>query len=100
MRKFSIFTAVAVSFTAIVPASVVMAQWPGTTRAEGHKRILEIGGFGYDRPGVGNPTPLISDAETNETLFDSEDGTSVGGAAGLDIKYQFQGHRGLSLIHI
>lgn len=93
VRKFSIFTSVAVSITAIIPASAT-AQWPGTTRAEDHKHVLEIGGVAYDRPGVGNPVPLISDAETGETLFTSEDGTSVGGAAGLDIKYQFEARRG------
>jgi hypothetical protein len=93
VRKFSIFTTAAVSITAIIPATAT-AQWPGTTRADDHTRILEIGGIAFDRPGVGNPTPMISDAGTGETLFDSEDGTSVGGAAGLDIKYQFQSRRG------
>ena len=97
MRKFSIFTAVAVSITASIPASVLMAQWPGTTRGKDHKHILEIGGIAFDRPGVGTPTPLITDAQTSETLFDSEDGTSVGGAAGLDIKYQFETRRGRTL---
>ncbi len=93
MRKFSIFTA-AVAITAIIPASASMAQWPGTTRAEDHKHVLEIGGIAFDRPGTGNAMPVISDAETLETLFDSEEATSVGGAAGLDIKYQFEGRRG------
>lgn len=94
MRKFSIFTAVAVSITATIPASALMAQWPGTTRGKHHHHVLEIGGLGLDRPGVGNPIPLITEAVTGETLFDSEDATSVGGAAGLDIKYQYQGRRG------
>lgn len=95
VRKFSIFTAVVV-ITAIIPASDTLAQWqwPGTTRGKDHKNILEIGGVAYDRPGVGNPTPLISDAQTFETLFDSEEATSIGGAAGLDIKYQFEARRG------
>ena len=93
VRKFSIFTA-AFAITAIIPASVSVAQWPGTTRGKEHKHVLEIGGIGFDRPGVGNPTPVISDAETGETLFDSEEASSIGGAAGLDIKYQFEGRRG------
>ncbi len=93
MRKFSIFTA-AVAITAIIPASVSMAQWPGTTRAEAHRHVLEIGGIGFDRPGTGNATPVISEAVTGETFFDSEEATSIGGAAGLDIKYQFEARRG------
>ena len=97
MRKFSIFTAVAVSISAVIPASVSMAQWPAATRGKDHKHMLEIGGGGYDRPGTGDATPVISDAETGETLFDSDDATSVGGAAGLDIKYQFETRGGRTL---
>ena len=93
MRKFSIFTA-AVAIAAIIPASFSMAQWPGTTRGANHKHVLEIGGVAFDRPGPSNAIPVISVADTGETLFDSEDATSIGGAAGLDIKYQFESRRG------
>lgn len=97
MRKFSILTAVAVSISAVFPASVCMAQWPGATRGKDHKRMLEIGGGGYDRPGQSSGTPVISDAITGESLFDSGDATSVGGAVGLDIKYQFETRGGRTL---
>ena len=94
MRKFSILTTVAVSLTAFMPASDCVAQWPGATRGKDHKHILEIGGAAYDRPGVESSTPLITEAVTGETLFDAEDATGVGGAAGLDIKYQFETRHG------
>lgn len=96
MRKFSICTAV-IAITAIIPATDSLAQWPGTTRGKDHKHVLEIGGAGIDRPGTGDAMPVISDAVTFETLFDSEEATSVGGAAGLDIKYQFETRRGRTL---
>ena len=91
MRKFSIIATVAASVVAILPASNCVAQWPSATRSEGHTHILEIGGGGYDRPGVGSSSSsVIEDAVTGESLFDTDDATGVGGAIGLDIKYQFQ----------
>jgi len=74
-----------------------MAQWPGATRGQQNKHILEIGAAGFDRPGVDSSIGVISDASTGEILFDSEDATSVGGAAGLDIKYQFETRGGRTL---
>ncbi len=97
VRKFSILTAAAVAISAVLPASVCTAQWPGTTRGKDHKHTLEIGGLAYDRPGVDSDAPLISDAETGVSLFDAGDATSVGGAAGLDIKYQFESRGGRTL---
>lgn len=96
MRKFSIFAAVAVSITAVFPVSNCEAQWHGATRKD-QKHILEVGGGGYDRPGQSSATPVVTDSATGATLFDSEDATSVGGAAGLDIRYQFEAPGGRKL---
>lgn len=97
MRKFSIFAAVAVSLSVVIPASTCEAQWPDATRGKDPKHVLEIGGGGFHRPGQDSAVAVITDAETGETLFDTEDATSVGGAAGLDIKYQFQTQGGRKL---
>lgn len=97
MRKFSIFAAVVVSLSAIYPASTCQAQWPGATRGKEPKHVLEIGGGGFHRPGQDSGIAVITDAETGETLFDTEDATSVGGAAGLDIRYQFESPGGRKL---
>jgi len=95
VRKFSILTAaVAVAISALVPASDCMAQWPHATRGKDHKHILEIGGAAFNRPGVGEGLAVISDSVTGETLFDTEEATNVGGAIGLDIKYQFEALHG------
>ena len=94
MRKFSILATVAVFITVLSPASDCVAQWPGATRGKDHKHILEIGGAGYNRPGAESSDPVITEAVTGETLFDSGQATNVGGAIGLDIKYQFESKRG------
>lgn len=97
MRKFSIFAAIAVSVSAVLPASTCVAQWPAATRGTDHRHSLEIGIGGYNRPGQGSSTPIITDADTGETLFDADDATSVGGAVGLDIRYKFETPGGRNL---
>ena len=91
MRTFSLIAAFTVTVTVAFTTIHCHAQWPGTTRGTQNTRYLEIGGRAYSRPGVEDDFPLITDAETGETLFTAEQATNGGSAPGLEIKYGFEG---------
>ena len=97
MRTFSLIAAFTVTVTVAFTTIHCHAQWPGTTRGTQNTRSLEIGGRAYSRPGIDSNFPLITDAETGETLFTADQATNGGSSPGLEIKYGFEGpgHRQL-----
>lgn len=88
VRTFSIISTLVVLLTSCLLVSTAVAQWPQTTSH--NPWSLEIGGKAYDRPGDGNGFPLIIDSNTRVPLFDSDDATDLGGAAGAEVKFNFQ----------
>ena len=55
---------------------------------------VEIGGKAYERPGSRLGLPLITDANTLETLFDSNQVTDLGSAGGAEVKFNFLNRNG------
>ena len=93
VRTFLTITAVAISIAASILPVDCHAQWPGTTRGSDHGNWLEIGGRAYSRPGTDADIPLITDADTGQTLFTAGQATNAGSAPGLEISFGFEGKK-------
>ncbi len=96
MSKLTIVTAVIVLFGSMLCVGQTQAQWPQTTFKD-TRFSAEIGVKAYDRPGSDLLLPLINDRVTGVTLFDSQQATDLGGAAGAEVKFNFQSKFGREL---
>ncbi|MFK7766960.1 MAG: hypothetical protein AB8B55_07035 [Mariniblastus sp.] len=86
------------TFTFAVTIIMLFANtsWVAKTHAQGRsstfkdtRMSVEIGGKAYERPGSKLNLPLITDANTFETLFDSNQATDLGTTAGAEVKFNF-----------
>ncbi len=92
MRTFSIISTLFVLLTGLGLVAPADAQWHETTSH--NQWSLEIGGKAYDRPGSKLGLPLITDSNTNATLFDSNQATDLGNSAGAEVKFNFASKTG------
>lgn len=91
MRTFNIVATVIVLVASAAFVSTASAQSPYTKDA---RWSVEFGGKAYDRPGDDLGIPLIIDGITRETLFDSEQASSLGSTAGAEVKFNFVSRHG------
>ncbi len=88
MRKFTLIATVIVLLANATWVTQTQAQLPGTSTKD-TRWTVEFGAKAYNRPGSELALPLITDAITFETLFDSNQASELSSAGGAEVKFGF-----------
>lgn len=88
MRKLHFFVVAIVLLGNVAWSAQALAQGPNNTSRD-IRWSVEAGARGYSRPGTELTLPLITDALTLTTLFDSNQATDLGNTAGAEVKFNF-----------
>jgi len=88
VRKFTLIATIVILLANATFVAKTQAQWPQTTTKD-PRWTVEFGAKAYDRPGSQLALPLITDAVTMETLFDSTQASELGSAGGAEVKFGF-----------
>ena len=67
-------------------------HWPRDFQNVGDS-FFEFGAKAYDRPGDDFGFPVLVSGVTNQVLLDSGDITDLGGAAGAEVRFGWEGHK-------
>lgn len=88
MRKLRFIATIVTLVASMACTSVSQAQLP-QSQPKDLRWSVEFGAKAYDRPGDDLGLPLITDALTNSTLFDSDQASDLGSTVGAEIKLNF-----------